>query len=115
MSFLARLLLNATALILIAYWLPGIIISNPWYSILAAFILALVNVTIKPIISLFALPITILTLGLFTFVINALMFWLALSLTPGIEVMGFKWAFIGMVLYSVISWILQGFFGTANR
>jgi putative membrane protein len=110
MEFLIRLLLNALALIMIAYLLPGIVITNPWFSIIAAFIMVVVNVFIRPFLLLFTLPITILTLGFFIFVLNALMFWLALALTPGVEIAGFWWAFIGWIIYSIISWMLQFLF-----
>ena len=102
MKFLLKLLINALAITAIGHFLAGITITNSWYTIIASFILVLVNVLLKPIILLFTLPLNILTLGLFTVIINAALFWLALSLTPGIEVQGFTWAFVGMVLYSAI-------------
>ena len=107
MKFFIKLLINAAVLVLIAYLLPGITIYNPWFSIIAAFILALVNVFLKPLLVILTLPITVITLGFFIFIINALLFWLALSITPGIEVAGFWWAFIGMIIYSIFSWLLQ--------
>jgi len=72
----------------------------------AALVLGLINMLVKPLLILLTLPITIVTLGLFLFVVNALMFWLAGSMLKGFQVNGFWWAVGGALLYSVISGFL---------
>lgn len=96
-------LLNAVALLIVAALLPGIAIASFWSALLAAVVLGLLNAVIKPILIFLTLPITVVTLGLFLFVINALVFWLAGSLFRGFVVNGFWWAVAGALLYSVIS------------
>lgn len=107
MSFIARLIINALALMLIAYLVPGVSIIHFGYAVLAAFVLGLVNALIRPIMLLLTLPINILTLGLFTLVVNALMFWLAASLTVGFAVTGFGAAFWGGLIFSAVSWVMS--------
>lgn len=104
MKIIARLVLNALALMLIAYLIPGVLVRDFPIALLAALIIGLVNALIRPLIGLLSLPITILTLGLFSLVLNALMFWLAAYLAPGFEVAGFVPAFWGGLVFSVISW-----------
>ncbi|MGO3743629.1 phage holin family protein [Kerstersia sp.] len=101
--FLLIWILNAVALLIVASLLPGIAIASFWSALLAAVVLGLLNAVIKPILVLLTFPITIVTLGLFLFVINALVFWLAGSLFRGFTVNGFWWALAGALLYSVIS------------
>ena len=69
--------------------------------------LGLVNALIRPILVILTLPVTMLTLGLFIFVINGLLFWVVATLLPGFNVGGFGAAFVGALLYSVISWLLS--------
>lgn len=105
-----RLVLNALALIAVANVIPGIAVSDFPIALLAAAVIGLVNALVRPLIELLSLPITILTLGLFSLVINALMFGLAAWITPGFSVDGFGPAFWGGLLYAVlatvISWIV---------
>lgn len=96
-------ILNAVALLAVAYVLPGIVIGSFWSAMLAALVLGLLNTLVKPLLILLTLPITIVTLGLFLLVLNALVFWLAGSLFKGFQVEGFWWAVAGAILYSVIS------------
>lgn len=96
-------ILNAVALLAVAYVLPGIVIGSFWSAMLAALVLGLLNTLVKPLLILLTLPITIVTLGLFLLVLNALVFWLAGSLFKGFQVDGFWWAVAGAILYSVIS------------
>lgn len=96
-------ILNAVALLAVAYVLPGIAIASFWSAMLAALVLGLLNTLVKPLLILLTLPITVVTLGLFLLVLNALMFWLAGSLFKGFQVDGFWWAVAGAILYSVIS------------
>ena len=110
LSLLARWILNAAALLLVAYLYPGVSVESFFAAAIAALVLGLVNAVIRPIMILLTLPATLLTLGLFLFVINALMFWLVAEIVPGFKVTGFGAALLGSILYSVItlvtSWLL---------
>jgi putative membrane protein len=112
LALLLRWLVNAAALMLVAYLYPGVQVDSPGAAILAAIVLGLVNAVVRPILLVLTLPVTILTLGLFIFVINALMFWLASGIVGGFHVTGFWAALIGSILYSLItlvtSWIVFG-------
>jgi Predicted membrane protein len=112
LHLLFRWLLNAAALLLVAYLYPGVEVTSFGAALLAAIVLGLVNAVIRPILLVLTLPVTILTLGLFIFVINALLFWLAAEIVGGFHVAGFWAALVGSILYSVItlvtSWIVFG-------
>ncbi len=107
MRLLLVWILNAIALLAVAYLFPGVQIQDWQAAGVAALVLGLVNAVIKPILVLLTLPVTILTLGLFLLVINALLFWAVASLLPGFNVGGFGAAFVGALLYSVITWLLS--------
>lgn len=96
-------MVNAVSLLIVGYLLPGITLTGFWAAMLAALVLGLLNALIKPILILLTLPITVVTMGLFLLVINALVFWLAGSILKGFEVNGFWWALIGAIVYSVLS------------
>lgn len=100
-------ILNAIALLAVAWLFPGVQIQDWMAAAVAALVLGLVNALIKPILVVLTLPVTILTLGLFLLVINALLFWAVASLVPGFNVGGFGAAFVGALLYTVISWLLS--------
>jgi putative membrane protein len=106
MTLLLVWILNAVALLAVAYILPGIVVASFGSAMWAALVLGLINMLVKPLFILLTLPITIVTVGLFLFVINALMFWLAGSILSGFQVNGFWWALIGALLYSLISGFL---------
>ena len=106
MTLLLVWILNAVALLVVAYILPGIVVASFWSAMWAALVLGLINILVKPLFVLLTLPITIVTVGLFLFVINALMFWLAGSILKGFQVNGFWWAVGGALLYSLISGFL---------
>lgn len=109
-------LLNAVALLAVAYLMPASIhVASFGTALLAALLLGLVNAVLRPLLLLLTLPVTLLTLGLFIFVINGLMFWLAGSLIKGFAVGGFWPAVFGSVLYSVISWALSGLLLAGRR
>src|SRR5690242_5474867 len=107
MKLLLVWLINAVALIAVAYLLPGISVSSFTTALVAALVLGLVNAIIRPILVLLTLPATLLTLGLFIFVINGLLFWFVGSFIEGFHVAGFWSAVIGAILYSIISWALS--------
>ena len=106
MKFIIKLLLTALAVLLISYLLPGVHTDDYGVAVLVALLLAILNVTVKPLIILLTLPITFLTLGLFLLVINAVIILLADSIIDGFYVSGFWWA----VLFSLILSLLVSFF-----
>ena len=102
-------ILNAVALLAVAWLLPtSIHVASFGSALLAALILGLVNALVRPVLLVLTLPVTLLTLGLFIFVLNGLMFWLAGSLIDGFVVAGFWPAVLGSMVYSVVSWALSG-------
>lgn len=107
MTLLLVWLLNAVALLVVAYLLPGIAVASFGSALIAALVLGFLNSLVKPVLVLLTLPITIVTLGLFLIVLNALLFWFAGSILKGFQVNGFWWAVIGALLYSLISGLLS--------
>ncbi len=107
MRILLVWLVNTLALIAVAYLVPSISVSGFTAALIAALILGLVNAIIRPVLVLLTLPATIVTLGLFIFVINALLFWFVGSFVPGFVVNGFWAGFIGSILFSIVSWLLS--------
>ncbi len=99
--------LNALALYIVANILPGFHVTGFGTALIAAIVIGLVNALVRPILVLLTLPINILTLGLFSFVINALMILLASAVTSGFKVDGFWIALIGSILLSLIASILH--------
>ncbi len=103
MKIIFRILLSALALLACARFVPGISVSNWTVAIIAAIVLGLLNLIVRPILFILTLPITFLTLGLFMFVLNAIVFLLASSLVPGFVVDGFVPALIGSFVVSFVS------------
>ena len=101
MKIVVRWLLLAAALLLVAQIYPGVVVTSFTSALIAAFVLGLFNTLLRPILVLLTLPVTVLTLGLFLFVINALMFFFAASVLQGFSVTGFWAALIGSLLYSL--------------
>ena len=91
----------------VSYVFPGITIANVWAALVAALVLGLVNTVIRPIVKFLVFPITFLTLGLFTFVINAFMVLLTSWIVPGFGVAGFWWALLLGAILSGISWLFH--------
>jgi len=108
MRFLARLVLNGLAIIIAAWLLPGLHITSPLSALLAGVLLGFVNAIVRPVLFFLTLPLTLLTLGLFIFVLNAICFGLTALLVPGFSIDGFFSAVFGALLVSVVSWILNG-------
>ena len=108
MTLLLRLVINMVAILAIAYLFPRLVwVDSVWSALGAAFLLGIVNAVIRPIFILLTLPLTLVTLGLFLLVINALMLWLVAGLVGGFYVSGFWGAFFGSILISLVSWILS--------
>ncbi len=105
MLLLVRLFLNALAVMVVTQLVPGVMVRDFPHAFFAAIVLGLVNALVRPLLTLLSLPITILTLGLFTLVINALLFWLASGLVPGFTVHGFGAAFWGGLVFWIVSWL----------
>ncbi|MDK9713527.1 MAG: phage holin family protein [Sulfuritalea sp.] len=106
MRLLAVWLINALALLALPYLLPSIHVASFTTALGVAVVLGLINAVIRPVLLLLTLPVTLLTLGLFIFAINGMMFMLAAWLLEGFVVDGFLAGVIGSALYSVISWLL---------
>jgi len=102
-----RWLLNTIVLLLVARLTPGVSFTSLWSALIASLVLGLLNALIRPLIILLTLPINILTLGLFTLVINALMFWLASSIVRGFEIVNFSAAFVAALIYTVIVMLIN--------
>ena len=107
MKTLIRWFLLAAALLLVAHLYPGVVVSSFRSALLAALVLGLFNALLRPILVLLTLPVTLLTLGLFLFVINALMFWWAASLLDGFQVRDFSAALLGSLLYTVAGMVIN--------
>lgn len=107
MHLLLRLIINAGALFVVAYFVPGVHVTSIVGALIAAIILGIANAIIKPILIVLSLPIEILTLGLFTFVINAVLFWIVGHLGIGLIVDGWWAALWGSIVLWLVSWALS--------
>ena len=107
MRLLLTWLINAAALMALPYLMHSVSVSNAGTALIAALVLGLVNTLIRPLLVLLTLPVTLLSMGLFILVINAVLFWLVSHWVEGFEVAGFWSAFLAAILYSVISWALS--------
>ena len=107
MKIIVRWLLLAAALLLVAHLYPGVSVASFGAALIAALVLGLFDALVRPLLVLLTLPVTLLTLGLFLFVINALMFWAAASVLDGFNVAGFSAALIGSLLYSVCGMVID--------
>jgi putative membrane protein len=115
MGILIRWIILTVSIIIASYLLEGIHISGFFSAFFAAAALGILNALFRPILLLLTLPINVLTLGLFTFIINALMLKTASGIIPGFEVHGFWTAVIGSLIISVISWLLNSFISDRGR
>ena len=97
-------LINALALLALPYVVPSVQVNGFLTALAAALVLGLVNSLIRPVLVLLTLPVTLVTLGLFIFVINGLLFWMVASFVEGFHVAGFWSAVIGAIVYALISW-----------
>ena len=111
MNFLLKLILNALAIMLTAYLLPGIFIDGFVSALLLAVVLAILNATLKPVLVVLTIPISVVTLGLFLIVINAGVILLADYFIPGANIDGFWWAILFGLIMSILNSILYGLAG----
>lgn len=103
MNWIIRLLLNAVAVVLTAYLLPGVDVTDYWTALIVAIVLVVANVVVKPVLVILTIPITIVTLGLFLLVINALIILMADYLVDGFSVNGFWWALLFSLILSIFN------------
>lgn len=115
MYLLARWLMSALAVMAAAYLVPGIGLSGFYAALITALVLGIINALLRPLLIVLTLPITIITLGLFTIVINAFLFWLASTIVKGFFVEGIWAALLGSLVVSVISWIANQYLFDSSR
>ena len=109
MGFLIRILINGAAILLAASIVPGVQVRSVTAALVAGLVLALINAIVRPILVILTLPVTLLTLGLFIFVLNAFCFWLASVFVSALSVQGFWAALLGSLIVSLVSWVVSGF------
>lgn len=114
MYLLLRLLLNALAVIIVARVVPGIAVTSYLSAFFAGLAIAIINAVLRPVLQILALPVSILTLGLFSLVINAILFWLASTFVPGFFVNGFWPAFWGSIVFWLVSLFTNAFLSEAK-
>ena len=102
MKFILKWLCSAAALLAVAYLYKGVVVTSFTGALIAAAVLGALNTVVRPVLVLLTLPVTVVTLGLFLFVVNALTFWAAAGLVSGLNVTGFGAALIGSLIYSVL-------------
>ncbi|MGH6625930.1 MAG: phage holin family protein [Burkholderiaceae bacterium] len=107
MKLILKWLLSAASLLFVAYIYSGVQVKNFTAALIAAFVIGLLNTIVRPILVVLTLPVTLVTLGLFLFVINALMFWAAASMLEGFHVRGFGAALLGSLVYSTIGIVIE--------
>ncbi|MEO9475322.1 MAG: phage holin family protein [Cyclobacteriaceae bacterium] len=115
MNFFVRLLLSSLAVILASYLLPGVYVESFFAALIVALLLSLLNVTVKPLLIILTIPLTVFTFGLFLLVINALMIMLADAIVPGFGVGGFWWALLFSLILSLINSLLADLSGTNQK
>lgn len=107
MRILLAWAINALSLLALPYLIDAVKVSGFGTALMVALVLGLLNAVIRPVLIVLTLPINILTLGLFTFVINGLMFWLVTRFIEGFSISSFGWAIIAAILYSLVSWAVS--------
>ncbi|WP_373494775.1 phage holin family protein [Aquiflexum sp.] len=115
LNIILQLILGGIAVLIAQYILPGVHVSDFITAVVIAALIALLNITIKPILIILTIPITVLTLGLFLLVINALLIMLAAEIVPGFEIDGFWWALIFSFVLSIINSLLGVSLGGSTR
>lgn len=115
MGLLIRLVANALAILAAAYIVPGIEVAGGLSLLAAALVLGLVNAVVRPILLFLTLPFTLVTLGLFIFLLNAFCLWLTSWLVTGFEVHGFWAAVLGALIVSIVSWLVNVFLSDRGK
>jgi putative membrane protein len=114
-NFLIRVIVNAVALMIVAYLLPGVHVTGFVGALIAAFVLGIVNAILRPILLILTLPIQIVTLGLFTLVINGALFYWVGHWGIGLEVHGYQAAFFGAIILAIVSFVLSWLLSGVER
>ena len=107
MKLFVRLAVNVLALFVVAYIIPGFILRDLWSAVVAAIVIGVVNTFIRPIIQLIALPISVVTFGIFAFLINVFLLWGVSFVVPGFEITSFTTAILASVALALVSWFLH--------
>lgn len=107
MKLLAKWLFSAAALLAVAHLYSGVVVQSFSAALVAALAIGLLNAVLRPVLIVLTLPVTVITLGLFLFVINALMFYWAAALLDGFQVRGFAAALVGSLLYTLLGLVIQ--------
>lgn len=115
MKTLLHLILSGVAVVIAAYLLPGVELSNFVAAIVVAVVIGVLNALLRPILIILTLPINILSLGLFTFVINALIVVVTSSIVPGFRVDNFWWAILFSLVLSIVNWFLSSIDPSKNK
>jgi len=111
MKLILKWLLSAASLLFVAYLYSGVQVQGFGAALIAAAVIGLFNVVLRPVLVVLTLPVTVITLGLFLFVINALMFWAASGVLEGFQVRGFAAALIGSLIYSALGLVIESALG----
>ena len=111
MKLLLKWLLSAAALLFVAYVYGGVQVQSFSSALIAAFVICLFNAVLRPVLVILTLPVTVVTVGLFLFVINALMFWAAAGVLDGFHVNGFMAALLGSLIYSALGLVIESALG----
>ena len=111
MTLLLKWLLSAAALLFVAYVYGGVQVQSFSSALIAAFVIGLFNAVLRPVLVILTLPVTVVTVGLFLFVINALMFWAAAGVLDGFHVNGFMAALLGSLIYSALGLVIESALG----
>ena len=114
-SFILRIIIVAFTIFLVSLLMPGVHVENFWSAIIFSIVLGLINAFIRPLISLLTLPIKILTLGLFSLVINAFLFWIVTLFVPGVEVDSIIATFLAALIVWLVSVIVNKFLKSKKK
>ena len=114
MNFIVKILITGLLVLLGAYMLPGVVVDGFATALLVALVLAVLNALVKPVLIVLTIPVTIITLGLFLLVINAIIILLTDYLVPGFDVAGFWWALIYSLLLSALMYVAESITGTRD-
>ncbi len=110
MKIITKILLTALTLLFVAKYVPGITVDGFYPAVIAAIILGLLNVFVRPVLLILTFPITLVTVGLFVLIINAALFWFAASFVSGFAVASFGYAFLGSLVVTIVSTLMNRFF-----
>ena len=115
MRLLIRWLVSAISLLIVAYFVPGFVVHGFFAALLAAVVIGFVNATLGLLVKILTFPLSLLTLGLFLIVVNAVMLKVAAAFTPGFQVQTWGAALLGAILLSLVSWFLHWLIGDKHR